>query len=252
MFVVRYTIAVRWTHVNMRTTRVKSEGWKRVDRDWTKATIGERLEHVREHIAEAPNLRDFWRRLLEHEDPPISEPFSYDAVRTWHADREPPISYVTRVAEVFDMTLHWLLTGRDPMTVQAALDNHFREVEREVARRLEEEREEGPRPYFIGGVPGQEVMPMDDLTRNGLIAVWQEVVRLRDEELGEILENGRTRGGQLWYDLQRAVAMPLNVLELPLPTERYDPFDDYAVAVAVALRRYVRALIARADPDEQA
>ena len=38
---------------------------------------------------------------------------SYSAVRTWHTNREPPVHYVVRLSEVFDVNPEWLLTGSE-------------------------------------------------------------------------------------------------------------------------------------------
>jgi hypothetical protein len=67
----------------------------------------ERLEHVRRNV-HCVTLRDFWRELTVEGGYQIS----YEAVRNYHHDREPPVDYLVQVAKVFDADLHWLATGQ--------------------------------------------------------------------------------------------------------------------------------------------
>jgi hypothetical protein len=65
-----------------------------------------------------PSLRSFWQRLREGWDDGVS----YEAVRGYHYDREPPAAYLARVAQVFGVRLEWLITGTGPQTnLDAAL-----------------------------------------------------------------------------------------------------------------------------------
>lgn len=68
--------------------------------------IAQRLEHVRGH-SRCVTLRDFWRELTLDGDYQVS----YEAVRNYHHDREPPVEYLVQVARVFDVDLEWLATG---------------------------------------------------------------------------------------------------------------------------------------------
>ena len=72
-----------------------------------KPGISERLERVRAHMG-YQSKRAFWQRLCEGWD----EAVSYEAVRNYHYDREPPPSYLARVVRVFpEVRLEWLVTG---------------------------------------------------------------------------------------------------------------------------------------------
>jgi hypothetical protein len=72
----------------------------------------ERLERVRTHTG-IPSQRAFWQRVAEGwDDAP-----SYEAVRTYHFNREAPAAYLARVAYVFpEIRLEWLVTGEGEMT----------------------------------------------------------------------------------------------------------------------------------------
>jgi hypothetical protein len=73
--------------------------------------IARRLERVRTKEG-FPTLRAFLSRLKEGWSGPASA-VSYEAVRNYHFDREPPVTYLARVNEVFPQyTLLWLATGR--------------------------------------------------------------------------------------------------------------------------------------------
>lgn len=78
-------------------------------------------------MAGIPSLRGFWSRLKEGWD----EPVSYEAVRTYHYDRDPPASYLARVVEVFPelSTIEYLITGKGPRN-QA--EQRAREIQGEV------------------------------------------------------------------------------------------------------------------------
>lgn len=67
----------------------------------------QRLEFVRSNV-QCTTLRDFWRELTSDGEYQIS----YEAVRNYHYDREPPVEYLVQVAKVFDVDLQWLATGQ--------------------------------------------------------------------------------------------------------------------------------------------
>jgi hypothetical protein len=78
--------------------------------------MAQRLEDVRARSG-FPSLRSFWIHLADgwtKEDGWVS----YEAVRNYHYDRDPPGAYVARVVEVFSdyCTAQWLLTGKGPVT----------------------------------------------------------------------------------------------------------------------------------------
>ncbi|MCG6954959.1 MAG: helix-turn-helix domain containing protein [Gemmatimonadetes bacterium] len=68
--------------------------------------IAERLEHVRGRVR-CSTLRDFWRELTLDGAYQVS----YEAIRNYHHDREPPVEYLVQVARVFGVDLQWLATG---------------------------------------------------------------------------------------------------------------------------------------------
>ena len=68
--------------------------------------IAERLEHVRGRV-HCSTLRDFWRELTLDGGYRVS----YEAIRNYHHDREPPMEYLVQVARVFGVDLEWLATG---------------------------------------------------------------------------------------------------------------------------------------------
>jgi hypothetical protein len=82
--------------------------------------ISERLEYVRTR-AGVETLKDFWRKLTA-QHPDDSEPFSvsYPSVRLYHFNRDPPVSYLSRVSRVFGFKLDWLASGVGPKTEEDA------------------------------------------------------------------------------------------------------------------------------------
>ncbi len=76
-----------------------------------KRPISRRLEQVRA-AKRVETLLDFHERLTEDSGLEVS----YSGVRNYHYDRDPPISYLERVAEVFKVRLAWLVTGERYMT----------------------------------------------------------------------------------------------------------------------------------------
>ncbi len=72
--------------------------------------ISERLERVRARFRYG-SKRAFWQKVRDGWDKKVS----YEAVRTYHHDREPPPSYLARVGEVFGVRLEWLITGKGGM-----------------------------------------------------------------------------------------------------------------------------------------
>lgn len=80
-----------------------------------KHPISARLEKVRAHF-DVESKRAFHRRLSDG----WGDSVSYEAVRNYHYDREPPPSYLARVAEVFpDIRIEWLVAGKGEMTETA-------------------------------------------------------------------------------------------------------------------------------------
>jgi hypothetical protein len=72
--------------------------------------ISERLEQVRA-FRRVPTLLEFHEKLTAAmpQRPPYE--VSYSAIRNYHYDRDPPLEYLRRVADVFEVPLGWLVTG---------------------------------------------------------------------------------------------------------------------------------------------
>lgn len=69
--------------------------------------VSRRLEEVRIRTGRR-TLRDFWREVTGDGEFRVS----YEAVRNYHTDRDPPVDYLVRVADRFGASLDWLATGR--------------------------------------------------------------------------------------------------------------------------------------------
>ncbi len=83
-----------------------------------------RLEYVRQSV-QCKTLREFWRRLLDGGDYEVS----YEAVRNYHSDRDPPVDYLIRVAHVFGVSLEWLATGESqPWPADAQVETAAQEI----------------------------------------------------------------------------------------------------------------------------
>lgn len=83
-----------------------------------------RLEYVRQAV-QCRTLRDFWRRLTQGGEYEIS----YEAIRNYHSDRDPPVEYLIRVSEVFGCSLEWLATGeKQPWPADSDVETAAREV----------------------------------------------------------------------------------------------------------------------------
>lgn len=84
-----------------------------------------RLEYVRKQV-QCRTLRDFWRHLRKDGEYEIS----YEAVRNYHNDRNPPVEYLNRVAEIFGVSLQWLATGRDqPWPTEESVERSSEEAQ---------------------------------------------------------------------------------------------------------------------------
>ena len=97
-----------------------------------------RLEYVRQAV-QCQTLREFWRRLIDGEEYEVS----YEAVRNYHSDRDPPVDYLIRVAEVFGVNLEWLATGAtEPWPVDAEVETAARGVAERAHPEFESAMEE--------------------------------------------------------------------------------------------------------------
>lgn len=189
----------------------------------------ERLEKVRARVG-IPSLRAFWARLKEDWDDPVS----YEAVRNYHHNREPTPSYLARVAEVFGFRLEWLVADRgEPTTAEQVL------IDVDPKH---------PEQLSCGPMPSRPRWPFDyhEVARFALIMVWRELAAAEGGPSGKVVEKGvgagiLTRSGQLFGEIHNAVMAPIRMLNLPEPDPQDEAFNDYAVAVAQAVRYYARA-----------
>jgi len=91
----------------VRATVVRPSAVVRRTRAASARSVSDRLEQVRNRVRSS-TLRDFWRELTSDDEYRIS----YEAVRNYHGDRDPPVDYLVRVSDVFHVNLPWLATGR--------------------------------------------------------------------------------------------------------------------------------------------
>lgn len=112
------------------------------------AEWSERLETVRERTG--LSSKDFWRKVMGEAsdgtyqwsgDPEGKEPrYAYRTVVRYHRTdeehRKPPVDYLKRVAEVFDIPIQWLITGTGPSTKVGA---EMRWISHPLRRQLKEE-----------------------------------------------------------------------------------------------------------------
>jgi hypothetical protein len=194
--------------------------------------ISARLEHVRGRFG-YKSRRAFWQALCDGWDDPVS----YEAVRMYHWKRQPPPSYLARVAEVFGVRLEWLITGEG---------------------RITEAEEEAARGAPLDAIPGRVYPPIDRLQRyamSALLSAWSAIAEGQPGPLGQVMDDGsgRTLSGHTWHELQLAVLAPLHKLEDffgPAVDSDADALSDYAAAVALALRRYARTVVDRTAQEE--
>lgn len=150
----------------------------------------------------------------------------------YHWKREPPPSYLARVAEVFGVRIEWLVTGEGRVTVA---------------------EEQAARGTPVGAIPGQVYPPIDRLqpyALSALLSAWSTIAEGQPGPLGRVVDDGsgRTLSGHTWHELQLAVLAPLNrLIKAGLFGSgmggNYEAFSDYAAAVALALRRYSREVM---------
>ena len=89
-----------------------------------------RLEFIRSKV-QCDTLRDFWRELTKGD-----YRVSYEAVRNYHYDREPPVDYLVQVSSVFDVNLRWLATGDgQPWPEEPGIDKAAEEASGESWRK---------------------------------------------------------------------------------------------------------------------
>lgn len=141
---------------------------------------------------------------------------SYSSVWAYLNRRDvaaPPLEFLEAAAEVLRVRPAWLVLGEGEPT----LDEEWAREEIEEAR---------PEDFELR-------LPVGDWEREALLATWSEIARLRG--------SGDAGGPTLMADLEEAVESPLRILYLP-SAGFPDAFNDYAATVALAVRRYARAV----------
>lgn len=104
----------------------------------TRNGFARRLEYVRQAV-QCQTLRDFWRRMVDGGDYEIS----YEAIRNYHSDRDPPVEYLIRVSHVFGVSLEWLATGESqPWPADSEVDTAAKDVVEEGHHEFETALEE--------------------------------------------------------------------------------------------------------------
>ena len=82
-----------------------------------------RLEQVRSFFG-VPDRKAFLRRVAEVAREGDDVP-SYASVRTYHFERDPPVTYLVLVSRAFGVSLEWLATGEGPMIPRSATREYF-------------------------------------------------------------------------------------------------------------------------------
>ena len=125
----------------------------------------------------------------------------------------PPLEFLEAAADVLRVRPAWLVLGQGEPT----WDEEWAREEIEEAR---------PEDFELR-------LPLGEWERATLLAAWSEIARLRG--------SGDAGGPGLMADLEEAVETPLRILYLPR-SGFPDALNDYAATVALAIRRYARAL----------
>lgn len=157
---------------------------------------------------------------------------SYEAVRNYHWNREPPLHYVNRVSERFGVRLHWLIRGEKPVFVEENRQSRYSALREALLEQYDDWEEveadgESVRATFGNlravlrehGVPWEVHGPLLHLIAR---AHRYDVARKRREEYLDGLEYGD--GGLSDEEVQKA-NRPLRDY---LPEEEIEVPKDYA------------------------
>lgn len=178
-----------------------------------KHPVSRRLEYVRSHHG-IPSRRQFWLRLGDKEaDRDVvrweaegqEQSISYPAVKNYHYDKEPPVYYLARVAEVFaDVRLEWLAAGNGEPTVQEEA------AARAAAKAADPEAE--PERAAIG-----EVFPWirrGSQEENALLATYALLRGRLLSPMGSSADEQRLQDTEFARTVAEAVNAPLEALGL--------------------------------------
>lgn len=201
------------------------------------ATVKERLERAR--IAAHKSIRSLQRDLYDAGIPGSS----YANVHAYFRGKtKPPLEFIEAAAKELGANPEWIAFEKGWMTER---ERRAAEAEEEILRDADPTH---PEQLSIGAMPGRPWWPFDyhEVARFAVIMAWRELVAAEGGPSGKVVEEGvgagiLTRSGQLFAELQNAVMAPIRILGLPQPDLEDEAFNDYAVAVAQAVRYYARA-----------
>jgi hypothetical protein len=199
--------------------------------------MARRLEDVRERFG-VPSLRAFHAQLdvgWKEGDGRVS----YEAVRNYHYERDAPVAYLARVAEVFGVRLPYLVAGDGPMTEEEERA-HAAEPPTSWSWPWEDVHVGvtggfGEGADWVLGIDGDRVG-----ARGAIIAKTARILSFSPAGKAMVPSHKSLgiRGAARVVGM--ALRGPLDALEIdparPIPD---DVYDDYVVNVCSALRRLV-------------
>ena len=179
-----------------------------------------RLEQVRKHLR-IKSVRDFWIRLGGKEGSGVG----YGSAKSYHVDRIGPIQYYRAAAEVFSVSLEWLLTGKGFMT---------REAERRTLDQLWRKSKEGPGDFETRFF--NSAYDLSDLSDDYLSifesCFFRVVGSLPDQDEGRVDDDTLIGIAEVLRDL---ILEPINRLD-PQGKMTHQDRPDYFLAMIQALR----------------
>jgi len=194
-----------------------------------KRPISQRLEHVRAHFG-FETLREFYRELTETE----GFGFSYEALRNYHYDRDPPVPYLGAVSRRFGVSLDFLVFGDGPMLPEVEQERSSAGIDEMLAREFRgyDDLPEWSREVVRAAV--RRIAEDQLLTRSAELSPDEAAIERDIEEgeaafyvaaaLSEPLERPGTEWSGLWPTNRALYAAGIaNALMalLPTPTERF-------------------------------
>jgi hypothetical protein len=188
--------------------------------------MARRLEHVRKLTGYERNLRAFWLTLGGREGTGVS----YESARYYHFDREASASYLARVVAVFPaIDFEWLGTGVGEPTKGARF-------EKDWAERADS---------LKGGVKElARVLDAPNLATVAATVAMRTLARL-SLALVELPTNNAAEGGRVGDELARRLAAciraPIDLFEVRQDAFNQAQWEDYIVAVCLALEAMLRA-----------
>ena len=201
------------------------------------ATVKERLEKARKKANKS--IRSLQKGLHDAGVPGSS----YANVHAYFRGRtKPPLEFIEAAAKELGANPEWLAFEKGWMTED---EQRAAEAEEAILAVVDPTH---PEQLSAGPTPGRARWPFDyhEVARFAPILAWRELAAAEGGPSGRVVEEGigagiLTRSGQIFAELQDAVMAPIRILDLPDPDLGDEAFNDYAVAVAQAVRYYARA-----------